>query len=84
LPLALAALAAGADGLLVEVHPSPASALSDGDQSLSLEGFASLMDALRPVAHAVGRRIAPVGPPALHSRHERPVDRRHVAHVAAR
>jgi 3-deoxy-7-phosphoheptulonate synthase len=84
LPLALAALAAGADGLLVEVHPSPASALSDGDQSLSLEGFASLMDALRPVAHAVGRRIAPVGPPAQHSRHERPVDRRHVAHVAAR
>lgn len=59
LPLALAALAAGADGLLVEVHPSPSTALSDGDQSLSLDGFSVLMEALRPVAAAVGRQVAP-------------------------
>jgi 3-deoxy-7-phosphoheptulonate synthase len=42
-----AALAAGADGLIVEVHPDPANALSDGFQSLDLSGFASLMEALR-------------------------------------
>ena len=59
-PLALAAVAAGADGLLVEVHPDPASALSDGDQSLELETFGALMSALRPVAGAVGRTIAGV------------------------
>lgn len=58
-PLALAALAAGADGLLVEVHPDPQSALSDGDQSLSLPSFGALMEALRPVAAAVGRTMAP-------------------------
>jgi 3-deoxy-7-phosphoheptulonate synthase len=59
-PLALAAVAAGADGLLVEVHPDPASALSDGDQSLELETFGALMSALRPVAGAVGRTMAAV------------------------
>jgi 3-deoxy-7-phosphoheptulonate synthase len=64
LPLALAALAAGADGLLVEVHPTPSTALSDGDQSLSLEGFADLMEALRPVAAAVGRQMAPITKPS--------------------
>jgi 3-deoxy-7-phosphoheptulonate synthase len=56
-PLALAAVAAGADGLLVEVHPDPASALSDGDQSLPLESFGALMAALRPVTGAVGRTL---------------------------
>ncbi|HEU5184051.1 MAG TPA: 3-deoxy-7-phosphoheptulonate synthase [Gemmatimonadaceae bacterium] len=54
-PLALAAVAAGADGLIVEVHPDPAVARSDGDQSLTLDGFTDLMRRLAPVARAVGR-----------------------------
>lgn len=59
-PLALAAIAAGADGLLVEVHPEPGRALSDGEQSLGLDAFGMLMAAARPVARAVGRWIATV------------------------
>ena len=58
LPLALAAIAAGADGIMVEVHPDPGAALSDGDQSLTVDGFAELMAAVGPVAHAVGRTVA--------------------------
>ncbi len=57
IPMALAAIAAGADGLIVEVHPNPARALSDGAQSLSLEQFKQLMIALEPVATAVGRSL---------------------------
>jgi len=57
--LALAAVAAGADGLLIEVHPDPEHASSDGDQSMHLEAFAELMDRVRDVAHALGR-AAPV------------------------
>jgi len=57
LPLALASIAAGADGIMVEVHPDPGAALSDGDQSLDMEMFADLMRALEPVAHAVGRTV---------------------------
>ncbi|HKP77230.1 MAG TPA: 3-deoxy-7-phosphoheptulonate synthase [Longimicrobiaceae bacterium] len=57
-PLAFAAIAAGADGLIVEVHPDPAQALSDGDQSLTLPAFASFMHALRPFANAAGRELA--------------------------
>jgi 3-deoxy-7-phosphoheptulonate synthase len=45
-PMAMAARAAGAHGLLIEVHPEPEKALSDGDQSLTLPEFASLMDSL--------------------------------------
>ena len=45
-PLAFAAIAAGADGLIVEVHRDPSNALSDGDQSLSFEGFEALMQRL--------------------------------------
>jgi 3-deoxy-7-phosphoheptulonate synthase len=56
-PLAFAAIAAGADGLMVEVHPDPEAALSDGDQSLSLETFAELMHELQPFAAAVGRGL---------------------------
>jgi 3-deoxy-7-phosphoheptulonate synthase len=56
-PLAFAAVAAGADGLMVEVHPRPAAALSDGDQSLTCEAFAELVAALRPFASAAGRLI---------------------------
>lgn len=56
-PVALAGLAAGADGLMIEVHPQPDLALSDGDQSLNFEHFAELMQKGRPVAKAVGRNI---------------------------
>jgi len=56
--LARAAIAAGADGLIVEVHPQPEQALSDGRQSLDPDGFARLMEELRRTAVAVGRRVA--------------------------
>ncbi len=55
--LARAAVAVGADGLLVEVHADPDAALSDGDQSLRPDKFAAMMAELRPVAVAVGREI---------------------------
>jgi len=57
-PLSFAALAAGADGLVVEVHPDPAHALSDGDQSLTFSAFEQLMHGLRPFAAAAGRELA--------------------------
>jgi len=57
-PMALAAVACGADGLLVEVHENPAEAWSDGEQSLYPQGFEALMAQLRPVAAAVGRTLA--------------------------
>lgn len=56
-PVALAGIAAGADGLMVEVHPQPEHALSDGEQSLNFEQFAELMASLGPVAYAVGREM---------------------------
>lgn len=56
-PMARAAVAAGADGLLVEVHPEPCKALCDGPQSLTPEDFDSLMAELRMVAAAVGRVV---------------------------
>jgi len=59
-PLALAAVAAGADGLMIEVHPTPDYALKDGAQSLTFEHFAQLMTKLAPVAASVGRKIAGV------------------------
>jgi 3-deoxy-7-phosphoheptulonate synthase len=52
------AVAMGADALLIEVHPNPKEALSDGAQQLDLGGFARLMDELRPLATAVGRSMA--------------------------
>jgi 3-deoxy-7-phosphoheptulonate synthase len=57
-PMARAAVAAGADGLLLEVHSDPDHALSDGAQSLYVEQFAQLMAELRIIAPAVGRRVA--------------------------
>ncbi|MBM3172199.1 MAG: 3-deoxy-7-phosphoheptulonate synthase [Chloroflexi bacterium] len=57
-PMALAAVAAGADGIMVEVHPNPDSALKDGAQSLNFDNFRKLMKLLAPVAAAVGRRLA--------------------------
>jgi len=56
--LSLAAIGAGADGIIVEVHPSPKDALSDGAQSMTFPQFSSFMDQLRPVAEAMGRPIA--------------------------
>jgi len=56
-PMARAAVAAGADALLIEVHCDPDKALSDGAQSLFPEQFAKLMDELRMIAPAVGRKI---------------------------
>lgn len=55
--LAKAAVAAGADGLLIEMHPDPQNALCDGLQSLTPNDFLRLMDELKPVAQAVGRTI---------------------------
>jgi 3-deoxy-7-phosphoheptulonate synthase len=56
-PMAKAAVACGADGLIIEVHPRPEEALSDGPQSLKPTKFAQLMRELRPVAEAVGRTL---------------------------
>jgi 3-deoxy-7-phosphoheptulonate synthase len=62
IPMARAAVAAGADGLLVEVHPNPDRALSDGAQSLYPEQFERMMKEARLIAEAIGRRVAePVG-----------------------
>jgi 3-deoxy-7-phosphoheptulonate synthase len=60
-PLAFAAIAAGADGLIVEVHPNPERALSDGDQSLTLDTFADMLRRLVPFAEAAGRTVSSVG-----------------------
>jgi 3-deoxy-7-phosphoheptulonate synthase len=57
-PMARAAVAAGSDGLLIEVHPDPDHALSDGAQSLRFEQFEELMSQLRIIAPAVGRSMA--------------------------
>ncbi len=58
--VARAAVAAGADGLIIEVHPDPAHALSDGKQSLKPEKFAELVKQVGAIAQVVGRRIAPI------------------------
>jgi 3-deoxy-7-phosphoheptulonate synthase len=60
-PMALASAAAGADGILVEVHPTPETALCDGAQALTTELFGTLMSALPPLLGALGRRLAPRG-----------------------
>ncbi len=56
-PISRAAVAAGADGLIIEVHPRPEEAVSDGAQSLKPPRFATLVQGLRPVAEAVGRTL---------------------------
>ncbi len=63
IPMARAAVAAGANGVMVEVHPNPERALSDGAQSLYPEQFAQLVGELRLIAAAIGRTITPA--PAL-------------------
>lgn len=78
--IARAAVAAGADGLIVEVHPRPDEALSDGGQSLRPERFADLVRQVKAVAQAVGRSLAPSSagvfanstPVATTSQHENP------------
>jgi 3-deoxy-7-phosphoheptulonate synthase len=57
-PMALASLAAGADGLLIEVHPDPDQALSDGAQSLNFAGFEKLLESLKRLAEPLGRRMS--------------------------
>lgn len=57
-PMAKAAIAAGADGLMIEVHPNPAEALSDGPQSLTPKNFEELMAETSAIAGALGRRMA--------------------------
>ena len=57
-PMAMAAVAAGADGLLIEVHPTPDTALCDGAQSLTIENFADLAASVQQIAQAVGREPA--------------------------
>ncbi len=56
-PMARASIACGADGLIIEVHPNPKEALSDGPQSLTPENFKKLLKEAKPVAQAVGRKL---------------------------
>ena len=56
-PMSKAAVAVGADGLLIEVHTNPEEALSDGEQSLKPDAFKKLMEELKPIAAAIGREI---------------------------
>ena len=60
-PVGMAAIAAGADGLMIEVHPSPDHALSDGAQSLTYERFAGMMRSVAGIANAVERTLSGVG-----------------------
>ena len=62
IPMARAAVAAGADGIMVEVHPDPTAALSDGAQSLFPDQFAQLMQEVRVIADVIGRRMAEPAP----------------------
>ncbi|HEX2095467.1 MAG TPA: 3-deoxy-7-phosphoheptulonate synthase [Longimicrobiaceae bacterium] len=64
IPMARAAVAAGADGLMVEVHPDPEHALSDGAQSLYPDQFGELMEQIQVIAEAIGRSLTPTLAPA--------------------
>jgi 3-deoxy-7-phosphoheptulonate synthase len=57
LPVSRAAIAAGADGIIVEVHPNPDIALSDGPQSLDFKGFNELINGITPIVEAMGRNL---------------------------
>ena len=57
--IARAGIAAGADGLIIEVHPNPDEALSDGGQSLKPERFAELVTEVKSIAEAMGRKLNP-------------------------
>lgn len=56
-PMARAAIAAGADGIMVEVHPNPASALCDADQALTLDDFGKLMEEIKPIVAAMKKEL---------------------------
>jgi 3-deoxy-7-phosphoheptulonate synthase len=60
--LSKAAIAVGADGLIIETHPMPEASVSDADQALSLEAYRQLIHAITPVAHAVGRAMPSFNP----------------------
>jgi len=60
--MAAAAVAAGANGLIIEVHPNPETALSDGYQSLTFQQFTEMMELVRRVAEAVGKQINTLEP----------------------
>lgn len=62
-PLSAASIAAGADGLMIEVHPNPDQALSDGAQSLTPKNFAEVVESVSTIADAVGRPLAPAPVP---------------------
>ncbi|MBW7864054.1 MAG: 3-deoxy-7-phosphoheptulonate synthase [Candidatus Hydrogenedens sp.] len=62
LPMACAAVAAGADGLIIEMHPNPAEAMSDGQQSLKPDRFAALMDAIKPLLGVTGKTLCTTEP----------------------
>lgn len=59
--MACAAIAAGADGLIVEVHPNPGAALSDGFQALNFEAFSALVDKIRPYLKIAGKELSTLG-----------------------
>ena len=61
--IARAGIAAGADGIITEVHPEPTKAVSDGKQSLKPEKFAEMVTQVKAIAEVMGRRIAPVEKP---------------------
>jgi len=58
IPMACAAVAAGADGIMVEVHPHPEEAMSDGQQSLRFSKFKQLMDALAPLLEVMHKKLS--------------------------
>ncbi|HSM71942.1 MAG TPA: 3-deoxy-7-phosphoheptulonate synthase [Anaerolineales bacterium] len=62
--VARAGIAAGADGIIVEVHPDPAKAVSDGKQSLKPEKFAEMVKQIKAIAEVIGRQIAPIEKPS--------------------
>ncbi|MCK4947673.1 MAG: 3-deoxy-7-phosphoheptulonate synthase, partial [Candidatus Aureabacteria bacterium] len=57
LPMSKAAVASGADGLMIEVHPYPEKAVSDGAQSLIFKEFQSLMENIKPFVKAAGKKM---------------------------
>lgn len=57
-PMSLGALAVGADGVMIEVHPNPEEALCDGPQSMDIPGFTALMDKIKPIAATLGKKLS--------------------------
>ena len=72
-PLSMAAIAAGADGLMVEVHPDPSAAMSDGEQSLTFDQFAGMVTRVHQIARATGRHVIAPAPDASPITHPEPM-----------